>query len=179
MDPRIRAVVASAMYDIPRASRYGFPGMPEITAERRRATLRNIAEQRWADVDSGRPALSFNANVDYAENHNSVTAEFASFYSTPRGYHPNAIAAHAITSSAALMNFQINDRVAETEAPILLVTGDTAHSKPFADEILEKSAAGGKTDVEMVVVPDCNHVDLYDDITKIPFDKMTEFFGSM
>ena len=179
MDPRIKAVVASAMYDIPRAGRLGFPGMPEVTAEQRKATLREVAAQRWADVDAGKPALSFNANIDYRENLNPITAEFASFYSTPRGYHPGAIAAHTITSSAALMNFQINDRVAETEAPILLVTGDAAHSKPFADEIMEKCAAGGKTDVEMVVVPDCNHVDLYDDVDKIPFDRLEAFFAAM
>ena len=84
-----------------------------------------------------------------------------------------------MTSAAVLCNFQINDRVAETVAPILLVTGDKAHSKPFSDEIYEKCVSGGKTDVEELVVKNSNHVDLYDNVTKIPFDALTEFFSKM
>lgn len=179
MDLRIKAVATAAMYDIPRANRYGFPGTPKATAEARVSMLESIAEQRWADVDAGSAALSFNDNIDYHENMSASTAEFASFYATPRGYHPRAIAAHTITSMASLINFQITDRVAETVAPILLVTGDQAHSKPFSDEILEKCKAGGKTDVEELVVEGSNHVDLYDDVTKIPFDALTDFFSRM
>lgn len=179
MDPRIKAVCASVMYDIARANRSGFPGGPQTTAEQRRAMLRDIAEQRWADVDAGKPALSFNGNIDYPENMSPSTALFSSFYAKPLGYHPNAIAAHTVTSAAALINFAINDRVAETEAPILLVTGSEAHSKPFADEILVKCQEGGKEDVEMVVVEGANHVDLYYDVEKIPFDRLEEFFAAM
>ncbi len=179
MDPRIRAVATAAMYDIPRAMRDGFPSGPQATREQRQAMLRDVAEQRWADVDSGRPALTPNGNMGWPDEMDPVTAEFASFYSTPRGYHPNAIAAHSVTSAATLVNFAINDRVAEIEAPVMLVTGDAAHSKPFADEAVERCHAGGKDDVELVVVSDCNHVDLYDDVEKIPFARLAEFFGAM
>ena len=56
--------------------------------------------------------------------------------------------------------------------PVKEITGDKAHSKYFSDNVYEK-IAGPK---EEIVVPGATHVDLYDQMDKIPFDRLIAFF---
>ena len=71
------------------------------------------------------------------------------------------------------MTFPSNEHISElSPRPILFVVGENAHSKAYSEEAFEK-AGDAK---ELYVVPDANHVDLYDDVTKIPFDKLEQFF---
>ena len=57
--------------------------------------------------------------------------------------------------------------------PILLVAGENAHSRYYSEDVY-KMASEPK---ELLIVPDADHVDLYDKMDKIPFDKLTEFFA--
>ena len=57
--------------------------------------------------------------------------------------------------------------------PLLLITGDKAHSKYFSDAVYE-AADGPK---EEIVVPGATHTDLYDQMDKIPFDRLVAFFN--
>lgn len=56
--------------------------------------------------------------------------------------------------------------------PIMLVHGANAHSRYYSEDVY-KAASGPK---ELVIVPDADHVDLYDDVKKIPFDRLAAFF---
>lgn len=172
IDPRIKAVATSAMYDISRVSRYGW--MDSQPAEERRQGLRAIAAQRWRDVDAGEPALSdvFPDEMP-AQGPNPITREFFEYYVTERGHHPRSIGAFTITSSAPHINFgELRNLEDIAPRPILLVTGDQAHSKYFSDTIYEQ-APGPK---ELVVVAGARHIDLYDRTDLIPFDKLDTFF---
>jgi fermentation-respiration switch protein FrsA (DUF1100 family) len=173
VDPRIKAVATSAMYDISGVKRNGW--LDNGTAKDRRETLADIAAQRWADVDAGEPALSptFPSEIP-AVGLDPVTAEFFEYYVADRGHHPRSIGGFTVTSDAAHINFGELRHLGDiAPRPILLVTGEHAHSRWFSDAVHEK-ATGPK---ELVVVPEARHIDLYDRTDLIPFDTLETFFA--
>jgi uncharacterized protein len=174
VDPRIKAVATSAMYDISRVSRYGW--QDSMTADERRKGLSDIAAQRWRDVDAGEPALTptFPGEIPHA-GLDPILSEFFEYYVADRGRHPRSIGGFTITSSAAHINFGELRHLEEiAPRPILLITGDQAHSRYFSDTVYEQ-APGPK---ELVVVPGARHIDLYDRTDLIPFDGLETFFAT-
>ncbi|MEU6511234.1 alpha/beta hydrolase [Streptomyces sp. NPDC046942] len=172
VDRRIKAVAAVVMYDIGRLNEKGF--LDSLTEEDRNRALDALAEQRYADFETGTPALNPRFSpVDIDENTDPVSREFGEFYSRKRGYHHNALSQFTLTSAMAFMNFPLLSKLEWiSPRPILLVTGDKAHSKYFSDDAY-KLAAEPK---ELYVVPGAGHVDMYDKTDLIPFDKLEEFF---
>lgn len=172
VDPRIKAVATAAMYDISGVHRNGWGNGG--TAEDRRKALADIAAQRWADIDAGEPALgpTFPAEIP-TDGLDPITSEFFEYYVADRGRHPRSIGAFTITSGAAHINAGELRHLADiAPRPILLITGDRAHSKWFSDDVHGK-ATGPK---ELVVVPGARHIDLYDRVDVIPFDTIEAFF---
>lgn len=171
IDPRIKAVVASAMYDIA-----GFGG--SMDNEAWQSTADRLAKQRWADVDSGEPQCIPQFPEEAAdavpENLTGNGAEFYEFYGLKRGHHPRAGGSFTSTSSMAMTNFQSLNHIANiSPRAALFVTGDIAHSKAFS----ETAYANAAEPKELYVVEGARHIDLYDDVTKIPFDKIESFFN--
>ena len=90
-----------------------------------------------------------------------------------KGSSPKLTTHPTLASNVKFMNFYpFNDIETISPRPMLFITGDTAHSKEFSEDAY-KQAAEPK---ELVVVPDAGHVDLYDRVNLIPFDKLTSFF---
>jgi uncharacterized protein len=173
VDPRIKAVATSAMYDISGVKRNGW--LDNGTTKDRRETLADIAAQRWADVDAGEPALSptFPPEIP-ALGLDPVTAEFFEYYVADRGKHPRSIGGFTVTSDAAHINFGELRHLGDiAPRPILLVTGEHAHSRWFSDAVHEKATGPN----ELVVVPEARHIDLYDRTDLIPFDTLETFFA--
>ncbi|WP_410611182.1 alpha/beta hydrolase [Amycolatopsis sp. lyj-109] len=172
VDPRIKAVATAAMYDISRVSRHGW--QDSTSGEERRQTLVDLAKQRWADVDAGEPALqpTFPAEMP-AEGPDPITREFYEYYVTDRGHHPRSIGGFTLTSTPAHINFGGLRHLEDiAPRPILLITGDQAHSRYFSETVHEE-APGPK---ELVVVPGARHIDFYDRTDLIPFDTLEAFF---
>lgn len=172
VDARIKAVATSAMYDIA-----GFGGMMDNEAWQN--SIKSLAEQRWADVDNGEAQYNPQYKEDeildeVPESYTGNMAEFFEFYGMKRGHHPRATGGFTTTSSMAMNNFQSLNHIDKiSPRPILFITGDIAHSKAFS-ETAYKNAAEPK---ELYVVPNnTRHIDLYDDVNKIPFDKLETFF---
>lgn len=174
VDRRIRAVATVSMYDIARMQAKGFGD--SLTKEGRAAILDAVAEQRYSEFLGNEPTLTpRGAPIAFDENTNPIGREFGEFYSTPRGYHPNAITQFTVTSTASFMNFPILDHIDEiSPRPILFVIGENAHSRYFSEDAF-KQAADPK---ELYVVPGAGHVDLYDKLNLIPFDKLEAFFNN-
>ena len=173
VDTRIKAVATSAMYDISGVSRNGWQN--SATDDQRRAQLEGLAAQRWADVDAGAPQLSptFPAEIP-AEGLDPITSEFFEYYVADRGHHPRSVGGFTITSQMAHINFGALRHLPDiAPRPILLITGDQAHSRYFSDTVHEQ-ATGPK---ELVVVPGARHIDLYDRTELIPFDRVEKFFA--
>jgi len=174
VDPRIKAVATVSMYDISRMHAEGFAG--SLDEEARKATLQALAEQRWAEFANGRPQLApRGAPLQIDEDTQPIGREFGEFYSRPRGYHPNSSTQFTLTSAMPFMNFPLLDKLRWiSPRPILLVIGEQAHSRFYSEDVY----AAASEPKELYVVPDCNHVDLYDRTDVIPFDKLQSFFGT-
>jgi fermentation-respiration switch protein FrsA (DUF1100 family) len=173
VDTRIKAVATAAMYDISRVNRYGW--QDSMSDDERRKTLEDLAAQRWKDVDAGEPQLSptFPAEIP-AEGLDPITSEFFEYYVADRGHHPHSIGGFTVTSSMAHINFgELRHLPDIAPRPVLLITGDQAHSRYFSDTVYEQ-ATGPK---ELVVVPGARHIDLYDRTELIPFDQLEKFFS--
>ncbi|MBQ1491025.1 MAG: alpha/beta hydrolase [Blautia sp.] len=168
-DARIKAIATSVMYDI---ASFG----NGATGDARQESLKNLAQARWDEVDNG-PTVNFSYPEEPIEEVpaelTGTAAEFYSFYATRRGWHPNALGNVTATSDMSLMNFPSLTHISEiSPRPILFVAGEIAHSLGFS----ETAYANASEPKELYLVPDAMHIDLYDDVTKIPFDKLESFF---
>lgn len=175
VDKRVKAVVTTSMYDIPRASSKGY--YDKVTLDERTKTLEQMSLQRWKDAESGKTAYGNGPNPDALKgNEPQFVKDYFDYYKTPRGFHERSInsnAAWTMTNGFSLMNMPILSYIKEiSPRPILLIAGENAHSKYFSEDIY-KMAAEPK---ELMIIPNAVHVDLYDKIDVIPFAKIDEFF---
>jgi fermentation-respiration switch protein FrsA (DUF1100 family) len=172
IDRRIKAVAPVVMYDHHRLYAEGFEN--SLTDEQRTAFINERLEQRYADFETDVPLLTpRDAPIGFDESTAAIAREFGEFYSTPRGYHPNAITQWTTTSSLSFMNFPLLTNLTWiSPRPILFVTGEHAHSRYYTEDAYERAAEPK----ELHVVPNAGHVDLYDKTDLIPFDKLDEFF---
>lgn len=173
-DVRIKAVATSAMYDI--SDVRSMFGADKATLE---SMKKQLCEQRWADFENGEPQYipSF-PETPYPDTaslpeKDPISNEWDRFYAVPRGHHPNARGGFTTTSNLAFLNFRLLDFIDEiSPRPILFITGDKAHSKPFSEKAFDLA----NEPKELFVVPDAEHIDLYDRVDRIPFDKLEKFF---
>ncbi|MGR6750626.1 alpha/beta hydrolase [Aeromonas veronii] len=193
-DTRIKAVATSVMYDMSRAMGHGVgDGKDRFSTADRRAVLAYLNEQRWKDAESGTYAHSNHdlyvddkGNVTAAartlpevlpENPHPVLKEFFDYYRAARGFHARSVnsnGAWTTTMPLSFMNMPLLSYASEISIPTLIVTGEQAHSRYFAEDAFK---AVGSKHKELVVVPGANHVDLYDNQAgKIPFAKFEQFF---
>jgi len=173
VDKRVKAVVASTMYDMTRVMSKGYND--SVTLEQRTQMLEQLSRQRWNDAQAGTAAYQSPYN-DLKGGEARFLVEYADYYRTPRGYHPRAVNsgnAWTVTTPLSFMNMPILTYIKEiSPRPILFVHGEKAHSRYFS----ETAYAAAAEPKELVIVPGAVHVDLYDQTDKIPFDKLTAFF---
>ena len=174
VDKRVKAVVASTMYDMSRVMSRGYND--STTLEQRTQTLEQLNRQRWEDAEKGAPAYQPPYN-EIKGGEAQFLVDYHDYYMTPRGYHARSVNsgnAWTMTTPLSFMNMPLLTYIQEiSPRPILLIHGENAHSRYFSEAAYE-AAAEPK---ELLIVPGASHVDLYDQVEKIPFDKMASFFG--
>lgn len=174
IDKRIKAVVTTSMYDMTRVASKGY--YDALTLEERTKMLEQMSLQRWKDVENGTTEYAANGLAQTNEQSPQFVKEYYDYYKTPRGFHERSINSNAgwsLTNGFSLMNMPILSYVKEiSPRPMLLIAGENAHSKYFSEDIY-KDAAEPK---ELLIIPNAVHVDLYDKIKVIPFDKIETFF---
>ncbi|GMM13281.1 hypothetical protein LABF186_03950 [Lactobacillus amylovorus subsp. animalium] len=112
------------------------------------------------------------ASVDALPETDPITDEWQRFYAVPRGFHPNARGG-STTSDLSMLQFDALAHIDEiTPRPILFVYGDKVHSRSFS----ERAYKLANEPKEEYIVKDAEHIDLYDQVDKIPFDKFESFF---
>ena len=178
IDPRLRAIATVSMYDMGAVTRNGLKHSQ--TLEQREALLAKAAEQRYGEFSTGEMHFLNYLPAQLPEDAGPVTREFWDFYRTPRGIHiPEGRTLELtqnrmLTSEIRFMNFYpFNDIETIAPRPLLFIAGDQAHSREFSEDAY-RLAAGPK---ELVWVPGAGHVDLYDRVNLIPWDKLTSFFS--
>ncbi|MCI0746201.1 MAG: alpha/beta hydrolase [Verrucomicrobia subdivision 3 bacterium] len=171
LDPRIKAVATVSMYDMGRDRRQGLGDT--MTEKDRTKALEAVAEQRWIEFEGGQKKYVIGTPETITENSPTVAREFYNYYRTKRGHHPRSTTAMTRTSDGALMNFFPFAQIQTiSPRPILFIAGEKANSRYFSEDAY-KLAAEPK---ELLIVPGAGHVDLYDGLKFIPFDKLTSFF---
>lgn len=102
--------------------------------------------------------------------------DYWGYYKTPRGYHKrskNSNTGWNMTSALSFMNMPILTYSDEIKNAVLMIHGENAHSRYFSEDAFKKLKGSNK---ELMIIPGANHVDLYDNLEKIPFDKIEAFF---
>jgi uncharacterized protein len=171
IDPRMKAIATVSMYDMGRDRRQGLGDI--MTKEDRIKALEEVAEQRWIEFEGGQKKYVIGTPEVITKDSQAAAREFYDYYRTPRGHHPRSTTAMSLTSNGALMNFFPFAQIETiSPRPILFIAGENANSRYFSEDAY-KLAAKPK---ELYIVPGAGHVDLYDRLNYIPFDKLTSFF---
>lgn len=173
MDTRIKAVATASMYDMTLAARGA------MDKDMIQKTKEKLSNQRWIDAENGYPErIPYFPEQPLDEvpaDLEEPTAEWFRFYALKRGHHPNARGGFTSTSDLSFFNYRLLDYIDEiSPRPILFIIGDRAHSKFFS----ENAYAAASEPKEIHVVDDAEHIDLYDRVDRIPFDKLETFFKS-
>lgn len=171
-DSRIKAIATVSMYDIGQAHRQGLAETPDPAAIKK--SVKEISNQRWAEVDGAERAMAIGTPQALTENSSAIDKEFFDYYRTPRGQHPRSSTAFWRTGGAQMMLFwSFANLEWISPRPVLFITGDRAHSRIFSEQAFKKASQPK----ELHVVPNAGHVDLYDRVELIPFEKLAAFFS--
>lgn len=177
MDPRLKAVATVSMYDMGAVTRNGLNH--SVSLEQRKILLAQAAEQRYTEFTTSEGIFLNYLPKQPGPDTDPVTREFWEFYRTPRGIAiPEGRTLQQtqnrmLTSEVRFVNFYpFNDIETISPRPMMFITGDQAHSKEFSEDAYQRAAEPK----ELVWVPGAGHVDLYDRVDLIPWDKLTSFF---
>ena len=177
IDPRLKAIATVSMYNMGNANRHGLKHA--LTLEQRKQIIADAAEQRYVEFLGGETQYTSGTVHELTEKSSPIEREFYEFYRTPRGEvtpegaTPLTTTHPTFTSNVKFMNFYPFADI-ETISPraVLFITGENAHSREFSEDAY-RLAADPK---ELYIVPGAGHVDLYDRVGLIPFDKLESFF---
>lgn len=174
MDTRIKATVASTMYDMTRVSARGyFDSMDENARYELKQTLN---KQRTEDFKNGTYAKAAGLPDKLTGEEPQFVKDYYGYYKTKRGFHERSINSNGnwnTTSTLSLINMPILAYSDEIKSAVLIVHGEKAHSRYFGEDAFKKLKGDNK---ELLIVDGANHVDLYDNLEKIPFDKIEAFY---
>ena len=177
IDPRLKVIATVSMYDMGAVSRNGL--RHSTTLEQRKKAIAEAAEQRYAEFTGGDTKYTSGTVHELNENSTAIEREFYDFYRTPRGEYtpigssPKLTTHPTLTSNVKFLNFYPFDDIETiSPRPMLFITGDNAHSREFSEDAYKRAAEPK----DLYIVPNAGHVDLYDRVKLIPWDKLQSFF---
>ncbi|MCD8218543.1 MAG: alpha/beta hydrolase [Clostridiales bacterium] len=175
LDPRIKATVASTMYDMTRVNANGYFDS-EDSEEARYEKCRALCAQRIVDYKNGNYALGGGVVDPLPEDAPFFVKDYYDYYKTERGYHPRSLNSNGgwnVTGCQSFLNMPILQYSQEIRNAVLVIHGEKAHSCYFSRDAFAKLTGDNK---ELMIIPGAVHTDLYDRVDVIPFDKMESFF---
>ena len=177
MDTRVKATVASTMYDMTRVLANGYFDK-EDSPEQRHRKLESMNAQRTEDYknDTFARAGGCLKPDELQPDTPEFVKQYTAYYETKRGFHPrsvNSTEGWNATSALSFINLPFLQRSNEIQSAVMVVAGEKAHSRYFSEDAFRKLQGSNK---ELVIVPGATHTDLYDQMDKIPFDKIDEFY---
>lgn len=179
MDTRIKATVTSTMYDMSRVIANGYfdyekdgDTLKKERMDRRKA----LNQQRTEDYKNGSYKRDGGVVDPLPADAPQFVKDYYDYYKTKRGYHPRSLNSNDgwnVTSALSFTNMPLLAYADEIESPVLIIHGEKAHSRYFSEDAFKKLKGNNK---ELLIIPGANHTDLYDNMNKIPFDKIAAFF---
>jgi len=174
-DTRIKATVASTMYDMSRIAGNGYFDADD-NPEARQAARAAFSAQRTADYQSGTYARGGGVVDPLPEDAPWFVKDYYAYYKTPRGYHERSLNSNdgwAVTSNISWANARFLRYIGEIDRAVMVLHGDAAHSFYFGKDAFAQLKGDNKV---FEVIPGAVHTDLYDNLDVIPFDKLQAFF---
>lgn len=175
IDTRIKATLASTMYDMTRVNAKGYFDA-EDSENARYEKRKALNAQRIADYKSGTYALAGGVSDSLPEDAPFFVKDYYDYYKTDRGYHARSLNSNGgwnVTSSLSFLNMPILQYSQEIRSAVLLIHGEKAHSCYFSRDAFAKLTGDNK---ELMIIKGAVHTDLYDRMDIIPFDKIEAFF---
>lgn len=175
IDTRIKATVASTMYDISRCTANGY--FDKMTADERYEMREQLNTQRTEDYRNGSYALAGGVVDPLPDDAPQFVKDYYAYYKTPRGYHKRSLNSNSgwnKTSALAFINAPILAYSDEIRSAVMVVHGEKAHSLYMGKDAFKKLKGDNK---ELLIIPGASHTDLYDRMDIIPFDKIAQFYG--
>ncbi|WP_278569083.1 alpha/beta hydrolase [Phocaeicola coprophilus] len=174
IDTRIKAMVASTMYDMSRVTANGY--FDAMNADQRYELRKQLNAQRTEDMKNGSYALAGGVIDPLPEDAPQFVKDYYAYYKTKRGYHQRSLNSNNgwnKTSALSFINMPILSYCDEIRSAVLLIHGEKAHSRYFSEDTFKRLKGDNK---ELMIIPGASHVDLYDQTDIIPFDKIETFF---
>ncbi len=175
LDTRIKATVASTMYDMSRVNANGYFDA-ENSEEARHAKRKALNAQRLIDYKNGGYALGGGVADPLPDDAPFFVKDYYGYYKTHRGYHPRSLNSNGgwnVIGCMSFLNQPILAYAKEIRSAILVMHGDKAHSCYFSKDAFAKLKGDNK---ELLLISDAVHTDLYDRTDIIPFDRLADFF---
>ena len=174
IDTRIKGTVTVTMYDMTRVTAKGYNDT--IDEDARYKMKEQLNKQRTEDFKNGTYAKAQGLPDKLTGDEPQFVKDYVGYYKTERGFHKRSIGSNGgwnVTSSLSLINMPILAYSNEIRNAVLMIHGEKAHSRYFSEDAFKKLKGNNK---ELYIVEGANHVDLYDNLEKIPFDKIETFF---
>ena len=173
IDTRIKATVASTMYDMSRVNANGY--FDSMDEDARYELRRQLNVQRTEDAKNGTFKRAGGVVDPLPEDAPQFVKDYYAYYKTKRGYHPRSLNSNEgwnTTSSLSFINMPILSYCGEIRSAVLLIHGEKAHSRYFSEDTYKRLKGENK---ELMIIPGANHTDLYD-TDRIPFDHIENFY---
>ena len=174
LDTRIKATVAVTMYDMSRVTANGY--FDSMDADARYELRRQLNAQRTEDARTGSYALAGGVVDPLPADAPQFVKDYYDYYKTPRGYHPRSLNSNGgwnRTSALSFLNAPLLAYAGEIRSAVLVIHGEKAHSRYFSEDAFKLLTGDNK---ELLIIPGASHVDLYDRVEIIPFDRIETFF---
>ncbi|MDE5770828.1 MAG: alpha/beta hydrolase [Ruminococcus sp.] len=174
IDTRIKATVASTMYDMTRVNAKGY--FDAMDADARYEQRKALNAQRTEDYKNGSYQLGGGVVDPLPEDAPFYVKDYYDYYKTERGYHKRSLNSNGgwnTTSALSFMNMPILSYSDEIRSAVLIIHGEKAHSRYFSEDAFKNLKGDNK---ELLIIPGAVHTDLYDHMDVIPFDKLERFF---
>ena len=177
MDTRIKATVASTMYDMTRMTAKGYNDSLD-NEEYRYEAKKAMNSQRTKDYAEGSYKAAGGLPDSIPEDAPQFMKDYYDYYKMPRGYHKRSLNSNDgwnVTSALSMMNMPILAYSNEIRSAVMVIHGEKAHSRYFGEDAFKKLTGKNK---KLLIIKGANHTDLYDggNNSYIPFDKMQKFF---
>ena len=180
IDTRIKATVASTMYDMARVNAKGYFDAEDSEAARYEKK-KALNAQRTADYKNGSYALAGGVVDPLPADAPFFVKDYHDYYKTARGYHARSLNSNGgwnVTGTLSFLNQPILQYSNEIRSAVLLIHGEKAHSCYFSRDAYAAMLEGNPNpeNKELFIIPGAVHTDLYDNLAVIPFDKIEAFF---